>query len=916
MGDSAETARLLWRDWLPEKVKDYVSSAMQLSQADAETVVAAIAGVHDIGKATPAFQCKVQMRAEHVRECGLKVPQRVDGNCPHASLGQLIVQDWANRNSIEGNVAVAYASIVGGHHGTTPSFGDLDEIASRNRRNQGGLIGAAVWRLVQDELIDYVFENCGLSNLLAGRHKPKTIPQSVQVLLTGLVIVADWIASNATFFPLTCETEVNWSDCRDRAICAWKKLDLPRPLRLKHVTDDDTALFKTRFPELPADAVLRPTQKAAVQAARQLDECGLLIVESPMGSGKTEASLICAEIMASKYGAGGMAYLLPTMATSNAMFTRVHSWLNALYEAVGLDVQSLRLMHSKSELNEGYSRLKTWHPSWMGDDSATGEGVVAHQWFSERKRGLLASFVVGTVDQLLMAALNAKHVHLRHLGLAGKVVVVDEVHAYDSYMNAYLDRALQFLGEYEVPVVLLSATLPSGRREELIKAYRGQNRRTSLAYPTLSESGRPAYPLITLASRNKSMDPQYYRSEFDGIGTNVAIEYLPDDDVLLAKTLEEALIDGGCVCVIRDTVARAQHTYDVLAEWLNTPIKLVHSRFMSVDRLNNDAELLRLLGPDTDERPESLVVVGTQVVEQSLDIDFDLMITDMAPMDLLLQRIGRLHRHKRGEGQSNRPPRLRSARCIITGSADWAGELPEWDKGITYVYHPAVLWQTAWTLKQYANSAKIRVPEDVSILVEHTYEGLREGSDNELCKRDNRFAEAIRGWREMVRGKESRAKDWLLPKLNRSTVCNGWMHVPVDLDGDARGRMAVRDVQDSLEVILVQQTDRGLRLLPRIADLYCIPGYFGDEDEVPDDQVARIAALCTVSLPPLLTRPWCIERVIDVLEKHTPEGWQHSFWLKGCLSLAMDSKNEALLDCGDTVYRLCYSDAKGLELIS
>lgn len=212
--------------------------------------------------------------------------------------------------------------------------------------------------------------------------------------------------------------------------------------------------------------------------------------------------------------------------------------------------------------------------------------------------------------------------------------------------------------------------------------------------------GRRGSPLTLVTVSGRDLDSERYRDcEVASRGTDVEISFLLDGDDDLLATLRDRLSDGGCACVLRDTVSRAQETYEFLKTAMDAEVRLVHSRFIAADRLSNDAELLKLLGPNASKRPRSLVVVGTQVIEQSLDIDFDFMITDIAPIDLLLQRMGRLHRHQRGEGQSERSAKLRTAQCFITGSKDWSVEPPEFDKGIIAVYHPALLLRTILALK-------------------------------------------------------------------------------------------------------------------------------------------------------------------------------------------------------------------------
>ncbi|MEK8106498.1 hypothetical protein NKG94_17000 [Micromonospora sp. M12] len=176
--------------------------------------------------------------------------------------------------------------------------------------------------------------------------------------------------------------------------------------------------------------------------------------------------------MARRTGASGCYLALPTRATSDAMFARMLSWLRRLPDAqVGRGDRDVRLAHGKAALNPEYDQLRmTSLPSGIAEDTG-GAAIGVHRWLAGPKRTLLSSFVVGTIDQLLFAALRSKHLVLRHLGLAGKVVVIDEAHAYDVYMGRFLDRALEWLGAYGVPVVVLSATLPAHRRAELMAAY-------------------------------------------------------------------------------------------------------------------------------------------------------------------------------------------------------------------------------------------------------------------------------------------------------------------------------------------------------------------------------------------------------------------------------------------------------------
>lgn len=914
LADTAEVARILWQSWLPEGTRQYVRQQLGLEDEVVEALVVWIAAVHDIGKATPSFQSKVDSLAERVRGAGLHVPARCN-SLSHAYLGEAIVRNWLVDRGWDDKNARGFAAVIGGHHGKNPSNDDLDEIKYASRLEPDRTLGATTWEDVQVELLTWAFDLSGAGEYEAQLREIR-LPRYDQVLITGIVIMADWIASNTELFPLlgVC---TSWSECVQRAEDAWSALDLPGRLELASLFDDAEYLFSLRFPEIPVGAELRPIQREAMVAIQELDEPALIIIEAPMGEGKTEASLLCAELLAGRFACGGMAYLLPTQATSNAMFTRVHDWLESLLDSQPLVArQDIHLLHGKAELNEEFASLPSWSSSWIGDGRDGEDAVVAHQWFSGRKRGLLAPFVVGTVDQLLMAALKAKHAHLRHLGLSGKVVVIDEVHAYDAYMSVYLDRVLEFLGAYRVPTIILSATLPPSRRKQLVQAYRGHSKRGSFRKCVIPEAPRlaegcPAYPLITTSAADGGAPLNYRIVQGSARSTNVALEYLPDDDELLVSVLMELLEDGGCACVLRNTVIRAQNTYQLLKSRLDIEVRLVHARFIALDRVMNDERLVQELGSNSDMRPKALVVVATQVVEQSLDLDFDLLITDVAPVDLLLQRMGRLHRHPRGEDESGRPVRLRKARCLVTGVDDWNKELPEFSRGINKVYQPAILWRTIAALRVLREESEyVHLPKDIAPLVEEVYEGL-------VAIEGDAFEEACRALDREIDRKERSAKSYLLGSLGspRTLSLDGWMSGPLSFDGEIRGKAAVRDTEESLEVVVIQQTGRGYEVLPWVAEHLEVDARLGTGREEPANETARAAALCTVNLPLQMSLPSVMDDVIQALEQSgTFDGWQRSRWLAGTLPLVLNTQGEALVCCRDKEFHVRYSREVGLEV--
>jgi CRISPR-associated endonuclease/helicase Cas3 len=335
---------------------------------------------------------------------------------------------------------------------------------------------------------------------------------------------------------------------------------------------------------------------------------------------------------------------------------------------------------------------------------------------------MLAPFGVGTVDQALLAALPSRHQTLRLIGLSQKVLIIDEVHAYDIYMNRILSKLLQFHAAQGGSAILLSATIPAAQRAELSEAFAaGLVEGGGEAQCTLTSS---AFPLATrVGAESVETDIESYAQSARQRGDEVlpltrhevAVE-LEDDRERCIDQLVEAARGGGCACWIRNTVGEAIEAYESLAAIRGSErLILFHARFTAADRQSIEELVLEHFGPkSTREQRAGYIVVATQVIEQSLDLDFDFMVTDLAPVDLVIQRAGRLQRHERGE----RDPRL-----VVYGP-DPEGVVDEkWYQdffdGAQYVYRAHDrLWLTAHTL---ARLGRIRIPGEARLLVESVY---------------------------------------------------------------------------------------------------------------------------------------------------------------------------------------------------
>ncbi|MFO8071974.1 MAG: CRISPR-associated helicase/endonuclease Cas3 [Polyangia bacterium] len=366
---------------------------------------------------------------------------------------------------------------------------------------------------------------------------------------------------------------------------------------------------------------------------------GLTLIEASTGSGKTEAALRYAARLIDAGMADGIVFALPTQATANAMFSRIVDVSAKLFKE-GAD---LVLAHGKARFNPLFRQIKQGSPksaSAQGEEEAT---VQCSRWLSQsRKRVFLGNVGICTIDQALLSVLPVKHFFVRGAGIRRNVLIVDEVHAYDSYMNGLLDRVIEEQREAGGSVILLSATLPSHRTMELLEIYSPDREKR--------EEPSSDYPLVC---NSTSSGIRCWSTEEAGGERVVRTRIEATEDALPSNGLIEEIsrrVDGGeLVAVICNLVADAQALARKLRKILSDRVDLFHSRYRFKDRQRIEQQAIETYGKTAPRGSSGRVLVATQVVEQSLDLDFDWMISQICPVDLLFQRLGRLHRHDRGD---------------------------------------------------------------------------------------------------------------------------------------------------------------------------------------------------------------------------------------------------------------------------
>ena len=695
----------------PEKTLALYASDFGLNEEEAVAWVCALAGLHDLGKVSPAFQqlwppglARLFETAPEFDWRGIDAlrPSPPPKNVSHSLISQVVLPGLLVERDFSESLATSTADAVGCHHGFRA---DGNELAKANRKSEKG---RGIWEEARKALFEAVLSAVGVGSAPA----VKRLSPAAFMRLAGLTSFADWIGSS--LYPKLqsagFETDLRGYFEEARRVARERLAELGWTKRSPLVTSErpleDVFAYLTREDGKPF--VPRPLQKEVKKLLREPLAPTLLLIEAPMGEGKTEAAFYAYLRLQTELDHRGLYVALPTMATGNAMFSRTAQFLNEQAEGrtVPLDLQ---LLHGATELNEQYASLQQKVRANLPSEnlSETLEHVQAREFFTHKKQALLSEYGVGTVDQALLTILNIRHQFVRLWGLGNRVVVIDEVHAYDTYTSELVKWLVRWLYELGSSVVLLSATLSKGVRGELLKAYGGEDKSTE-KYPRIFKVAAGETELVSFeadASRR----------------TDLALHKFPADLDAIVRLLEQNLVNGGCAVCIVNTVDRAQELYKKLQGFEKY---LFHARFPAEARADIETRVLESFGKDASrengKRPHKAVLVATQVVEQSLDLDFDLMVTDLAPVDLIIQRAGRMWRHKRPP--SERP--IPKPELFVAGMAH-EGELPElaahyWDK----VYQPYILYKTWEVLRERDN---LVLPDDIDKLVQRVYDSAPVG---------------------------------------------------------------------------------------------------------------------------------------------------------------------------------------------
>ncbi len=689
------------------------AAMLELDEESSRRWVLWLLAHHDIGKLAAAFQ---RLRPDLADG---EIPDRYQYSVRHDTLGYVlwtkhllgeVFPDLEEYSPLEEGLLTLLAT-SSGHHGKPPEVTDWSSFWFR-----------------PEDLSAARELSTRLSGMFFGSPRPPAFEAPDEFAfrdraawaswsLAGFAVLCDWLGSNRRWFPFVEEPMALETYWEERALpqagrAVEEAAVVPVPARSE-------TRFATLFPGLRSATGLQD----AADTVPLADGPQLFIIEDLTGSGKTEAALTLAGRLLARGEGEGIYVALPTTATADAMYRRVGSVYERLFEPGSRP--SLVLAHSRRDLSTRFResiRSTDMAVEAPYGENEPGAAATCAAWLADSgKKALLAQVGVGTVDQALLAVLNVRHQSLRAVGLLGKVLIVDEVHACDAYMNRLLEHLLELHAAQGGSAILLSATLPLETRGKLVEAFcGGAGFEPPAALPD-------AYPQLAAISRDRvhavpAEPPPWSRR-------TLGFELCHDPEEAMGW-VEERARAGAAVCWIRNTVADAIEASRELAERLGAEnVTLFHARFVLGDRLEIEADVLRRFGKDSGPGSRrGRVVVATQVIEQSLDLDFDEMLSDLAPIDLLLQRAGRLHRHRRaadgtplapGDGFDQRGPavlHVLAPEPVDDPTGSWIRSfLP----GTSFVYPDhAGLWRTARLLRDRPSA---KLPEDSRLLVEEVY---------------------------------------------------------------------------------------------------------------------------------------------------------------------------------------------------
>jgi CRISPR-associated endonuclease/helicase Cas3 len=656
--------------------------------------VGALAALHDLGKISPGFQrkCEAWLLTNGLVEVDRHNCWDTTTESSHSKVTHAAVQSFLAGKGMPSKSASCVAALLGAHHGRIQS-------PPNSRPFQPDGIGEARsgigWDWERTQAADSILS--AMAPNLPEIRMADTDPSLWW--LAGLTTISDWIGSDERYFPAEGGMEDGRRLAQAQATVEEIGFGIP------------TIRPGLGFAELFGFAAGSQPNDMQVRAREIIQGPGVYVIEAPMGMGKTEAALWAGYELLAAGKARGIYFALPTQATSNRMHLRMNEFVNRIAPRAG----SSRLIHGNSWLVQKQPALT---PA-KTEDRPQDDARLGADWFASAKRSLLAAFGVGTVDQALLGVVAAKHFFVRRFALAGKVVILDEIHSYDLYTGTLVAQLVEVLKGLGCTVIVLSATLTTKRRRQMVPLDADADADPiQRPYPMISADPEGQNPVMVSA-----LPPQ---------AKTVKTTFAAAESALARA--REVASSGGAVLWICNTVGAAQAQYGRIAQEGDSSFKvgLLHSRFPFWRREELEQEWMNRLGKSGETRC-GCILVSTQIVEQSVDLDADLMVSELAPTDMLLQRMGRLWRHDR-PGRQGTPELILLEETEDLESFRKMG--PEAIKKAlgakAFVYSPYVLVRS---LEVWKSAIAVTIPDQIRERIETTYVERFEGEEPEAWQK-------------------------------------------------------------------------------------------------------------------------------------------------------------------------------------
>lgn len=677
--------------------------ATKLTEKQTHAWIMFFIALHDFGKLDIRFQMKVLELAKE--NYGSKLPNNSESkNYDHGEQGYIwIVQE--SESYFEGvedkhqRWLQNWFASTAGHHGKIPTNAE---------GNPPAFVPPSIKKQDIDARKEWIQELYWLFLQPAGLNFGDIPTKEAPILLAGFCSVCDWLGSNTLYFKY------------QNTIQPLNEYFKSREKKASEILDDfgllTEIITKGGMQAIYPKCIPRNTQVLIEDLAVQQN---MIIIEANTGSGKTEAALAYASRLLAQGLADSITFALPTQATANAMLERLEKVADKIFKGG----KNVILAHGKRDFNQSFKKLIEHSKQAKNAQGEFEAGAQCSEWLSSsRKRAFLGQIAVTTVDQVMLSAIKPlKHYFVRSFGVGKSVLIIDEIHAYDAYMYGILEAVIKQQKQAGGSVILLSATLPAYQKKSLFKAWGVENEIHEQAYPLILQAIYPDVKAFTLTEREAPQEKIVKLELWQSDDCDITTEHL---EQIVQVAEKGAKI--GIVCNLVDDAQRYAHS---LAKMTSVPVDIFHSRYRYCDRMVKEKVVLDQYGKGSPD--EGRILVGTQVIEQSLDIDFDWLISFICPVDLLFQRMGRLHRHLKKRPEMNENP-LCTVVMHKTINLNSTKSMQDSYGLHNLIYqNTRALWRTQQLLQQHT---EVRFPKAYRDWIEHVYQQEAFQDEPELLK--------------------------------------------------------------------------------------------------------------------------------------------------------------------------------------